>query len=218
MKKIKQNNHLNIAMILLIVCSSLAFIACITICIIHVRWTTNGIEITGDYKNGQVTYFTSVYKDYITVDAPYQSELLEGKKVLVYYNKNNPESCYIRDQIKLGLIFGIASLGCALGALGIHLIVRRRTTINIEIIKEGQSIICDISDIEIIEDSNNVEYAIIHATYNDPVSNQEYTFDSPKLRDKELINNPNLLGTVQVHFLKEDPTKYVVTAYQINEN
>ncbi len=218
MKKIKQNNHLNLAMILLIVCSSIAFIACITLCIIHMRWTNTGIEITGDYKNGQVTYFTSVYKDYITVDAPYKSELLEGRKILVYYNKNNPESCYIYDQIKLGLVIGVVSLGCAVGGLGLHLVIKRRNAINMEIIKEGQSVICNISDIEIIEDSKNVEYAIIHSTYRDQISNQEYTFDSPKIKDKILIENPNVLGTVQVHFLKEDPTKYVVTAYQINEN
>jgi hypothetical protein len=82
----------------------------------------------------------------------------------------------------------------------------------------GQSTICDILEIEIIEDSNNVEYAVIHAKYSDPLTNKEYSFESQKIKDKDLIKEPTVTGTVQVHFLKENPEQYVITAYQINKN
>lgn len=218
MKKIKQNRHLNIALIGLIIWSIMAFIGCPTLCLIHMRWVNNGIQITGSYENDYVTYFSATDMDYITVEAPYQSELLEGKKVIIYYNANDPQSCYIYDQIKLGLAFGILSFVFVIGALTIHLIIRRRTIIYTEIIMNGQSTICDISEIEIIEDSNNVEYAIIHAKYSDPLTNKEYSFESQKIKDKDLIKEPNVTGTVQVHFLKENPEQYVITAYQINQN
>ena len=125
MKKIKQNHHLNIAMIVLIALSVLMFILCITLCFVHLHWTKNGIQISGYYKNDNITYFSATNKEYLTVEAPYKSALLEGKKVLVYYDANNPQSCYIYDQIKLGLALGIISFVFILGALAINIFNRK---------------------------------------------------------------------------------------------
>ena len=52
---------------------------------------------------------------------------------------------------------------------------------SIEIIMNGQSLISDISEIEIVEDSNDVKYAILHSKYIDPFDQKEYFFKSPKV-------------------------------------
>lgn len=218
MKKIKQNQHLYTAFYVMIVFSVLALILCLVLSFIHLHWTKNGIQSLATYKNDQVTYFSAEDMDFITVEAPYQSASLEGTKFIIYYNQNNTTSCYIPEQIKLGLIIGICSVVFIIASLSLHLIIKKRTEQSIEIIMNGQSLISDINEIEIVEDSNDVKYVVLHSKYIDPFDQKEYSFTSPKIRDKHLINNPKLSGTVQIHFLKEDPTKYVVTAYQYDEN
>lgn len=218
MKKIKQNQHLNMALFASIILSVLTLIVCLILSFIHLHWTKNGIQSLATYENDQVTYFSAEDMDFLTVDAPYQSSSLEGKKFIIYYNKNNSTLCYIPEQIKIGLIVGIFSIGFIAVSLTLHFIIKKRTEESIEIIMNGQSLISDIIEIEIVEDSNDVKYAVLHAKYTNPIDQKEYFFESPKIKDKHLINNSNISGTVQVHFLKEDPTKYVVTAYQYDEN
>lgn len=218
MKKIKQNQHLNMALFVMIVFSVLALILCLILSFIHLHWTKNGIQSLATYKNDQVTYFSAEDMDFLTVEAPFKSASLEGTKFIIYYNKNNTTSCYIPEQIKLGLVIGICSVAFIIASLALHLIIKKRTEESIEIIMNGQSLISDISEIEIVEDSNDVKYVILHSKYIDPFDQKEYFFKSPKIRDKYLINNPKSSGTVQIHFLKEDPTKYVVTAYKYEEN
>lgn len=218
MKKIKQNQHLNMALFASIIFSVLTLIVCLVLSFIHLHWTKNGIQSLATYKNDQVTYFSAEDMDFLTVEAPYKSTSLEGTKFIIYYNKNNTTSCYIPAQIKLGLVIGICSVAFILASLGLHLVIKKRTEESIEIIMNGQSLISDIIEIEIVEDSNDKQYAVLHAKYVDPVDQKEYLFESPKIKDKYLIENTKTTGTVQVHFLKEDPTKYVVTAYQYDEN
>lgn len=217
MKKIKQNQHLNMALFAMIIFSVLALILCLILSFIHLHWTKTGIQSLATYKNDQVTYFSAEDMDFITVEAPYKSTSLEGTKLIIYYNKNNTSSCYIPKQITLGLIVGICSVIFIIASLGLHLVIKKRTEESIEIIMNGQSLISDIVEIEIVEDSNDTKYVVLHSKYVDPFDQKEYLFESPKIKDKYLINNPKTSGTVQVHFLKEDPTKYVVTAYQYDE-
>lgn len=217
MKRIKQNYQLNIAMIALMIMSVIMLFVSVVLCIVHVKWSNTGIQSLGYYENGQIRYYSAHDLDYITVESPYQSDLLEGDYVIVYYDPNNTSSCYVVEQAKLALAFGIVSFVMIGVSLTLNILVRKKTGLQNEIIKNGQNVKAEIYEVEIVEDDDFNKFAIIKAKYIDTFNNQEYYFESSEIKDKLLTKNPNLKGTAEICFLKEQPDKYVFVGYHINE-
>ena len=188
--------------------------------------TITHITSNESYDNENTNY--DVYVKYTVNDREYESRLngyssnfYEGKKIKIYYDKNNPNLIGVKSLDLLFLIFpGIGLIFFIIGATG--LIIKIKKNISGNKLKETGNRI----DAKYIETTLNTTYSVngknpynIICEWINPADGKTYTFKSKNLwYDPEDIIYTKKITTFTVYVDMNNMKKYMVDIDILNDN
>ena len=175
-------------------------------------------------NDGNTTYdiyvsYTIDQKDYQSVMHNYSSDFYEGKKITIYYDKDNPEMIGIKSLDLLVLIFpGLGLIFFSIGGIGLYRKFHRKKTT--KKLKEQGIKIEAIYLKTIINTSYSINechpYKII-CEWIDPVDQKKYIYKSVNLwTDPEDIIRQKNIKTFPVYIDRKNKKKYVVDIEILN--
>lgn len=167
-----------------------------------------------------VTYIAKG-KEYTSKLNGYSSNFYEGKKIDIYYDKDNPNQIGMKSLNLLFLIFpGIGLIFLTIGGIGIFVKIKRRK-LEKNLKENGQLIYADY-----VETMVNTSYSIngrhpyyIICEWNHPFDDKNYIFKSKNIwvNPKNMIEKRNI-KQFPVYINKDCLKKYVVDTDILTEN
>ena len=169
-------------------------------------------------KYTAVTFYIEE-KEYNAMAKTYDSQIKNGDKINIYYNKENPSIIYIENSNTNGGKF--IGIGIVVAAIGLSIILHKlNNAVNKEeIIKTGKKIQADIEDIvyNTKTTANGIHPYYIVCSWKNKISGKTYKYKSENIwYDPKPYIKKSGLDKIPVFIIPSNPNQYYVAINEIN--